>query len=93
MRPMRVDGSFARHPDCSMPHRLARAALLSLIVGVPITVSSAEAGRAQSWEYRNKQHKFSCRPPLKFAAGACVARCPGGFQDNGRYCRFRSMRR
>lgn len=78
-----------------MPHRLVRAALLSLLVGglVVASIPSAEAGRAQSWEYRNKRHKFSCRPPLKFAAGACVARCPGGFQDNGRYCRFRSMNR
>lgn len=76
-----------------MPRRLARAALLALIVGLPVAVSSAEAGRAQDDQYRNRSHKFSCRPPLKFAAGACVARCPGGFQDNGRYCRFRSMRR
>jgi hypothetical protein len=78
-----------------MPHRLARAALLSFIVGWPVAaaVSPAEAGRAQDYQYRNKSHKYSCRPPLKFAAGACVARCPGGFQDEGRYCRFRSMRR
>jgi hypothetical protein len=74
-----------------MPNRLACAALFALIVGT--SVSPAEAGRAQDYQYRNKSHKYSCRPPLKFAAGACVARCPGGVQDNGRYCRFRSMRR
>jgi len=78
-----------------MPNRLACAALASLIAGFSLgaSVSPAEAGRAQDYQYRNKSHKYSCRPPLKFAAGACVARCPGGFQDNGRYCRFRSMRR
>lgn len=74
-----------------MPNRLACAALLALLVGG--SVAPAEAGRAQDHQVRNKSYKYSCRPPLKFAAGACVARCPGGFQDNGRYCRFRSMRR
>ena len=32
----------------------------------------------------------SCRPPLKFAAGACVARCPAGFEDSGSSCTYRS---
>ena len=31
-----------------------------------------------------------CRPPLKEAAGACVAQCPAGYADNGRYCTYRN---
>ena len=31
-----------------------------------------------------------CRPPLKYAAGACVAACPGGYEDRGRVCNYRS---
>ncbi|KAA2238141.1 hypothetical protein [Salinarimonas soli] len=34
----------------------------------------------------------SCSPPLKWAAGACVAVCPGGFEDRGRECVYRSGR-
>lgn len=34
-----------------------------------------------------------CRPPLKFAAGACVAQCPAGYEDTGRTCVFRNMSR
>lgn len=28
----------------------------------------------------------ACRPPLKSAGGTCVAACPAGFQDRGRFC-------
>lgn len=35
----------------------------------------------------------NCRPPLKSAAGACVAQCPAGYEDNGRYCSYRSLNR
>lgn len=34
----------------------------------------------------------SCPPPLKWAAGACVAVCPGGYEDRGRECVYRSAR-
>ena len=34
----------------------------------------------------------SCPPPLKWAAGACVTACPGGFEDRGRDCVYRSGR-
>jgi hypothetical protein len=36
------------------------------------------------------QWASSCPPPLKLAAGACVASCPGGYEDRGRVCVFRS---
>lgn len=42
----------------------------SLVVGLP-TPAYAQLG---------------CRPPLKAAAGICVASCPSGFQDRGRTC-------
>jgi hypothetical protein len=35
-------------------------------------------------------HHFTCAPPYKSAAGACVPTCPGGFEDRGRTCFFRS---
>jgi hypothetical protein len=34
----------------------------------------------------------ACKPPLKFAAGACVVTCPGGYEDRGRECVYRSQR-
>ena len=39
------------------------------------------------------QQEGGCRPPLKFAAGACVAACPAGYEDTGRTCVFRNMSR
>lgn len=42
------------------------------------------AGPAQA------QWAASCPPPLKDAAGACVASCPAGYEDRGRTCTFRS---
>ncbi|KMO17462.1 hypothetical protein [Methylobacterium indicum] len=39
------------------------------------------------------QEDAYCRPPLKFAAGACVARCPAGYEDRGQTCVFRSLSR
>ncbi|WP_238231496.1 MULTISPECIES: hypothetical protein [Methylobacterium] len=64
-----------------------------LLIGLPIgEATTASAGPAQSYQFREKRFSNTCRPPLKFAAGACVRRCPAGFQDNGGYCRQRSMR-
>ncbi|KMO20972.1 hypothetical protein [Methylobacterium platani] len=42
---------------------------------------------------RAQQAAEYCRPPLKFAAGACVAQCPAGYEDTGRTCVFRNMSR
>jgi hypothetical protein len=42
---------------------------------------------------RAQQEEGQCRPPLKFAAGACVAQCPAGYEDRGRVCIFRSLSR
>jgi hypothetical protein len=42
---------------------------------------------------RAQQEESYCRPPLKFASGACVAQCPAGYEDRGRVCVFRSLSR
>ncbi len=47
---------------------------------------------AQSFAYRQQRFRHACRPPLKFAAGACVRRCPAGYRNDGGYCRFLSQR-
>ncbi|WP_336487633.1 hypothetical protein [Methylobacterium nigriterrae] len=76
-----------------MSTRLARAALLVLAVALPAGAAvPALAGPAQSYVYREQRFRNACPPPLKFAAGACVRRCPAGYQNMGGYCRLRSMR-
>lgn len=69
-------------------------ALLLLAVALPVatTIPAAAQSPAKSYLFQEQQFSRACRPPLKFAAGACVRRCPAGYEDNGRYCRFRSMR-
>lgn len=42
----------------------------------------------QSFVYRQQRFRNACPPPLKFAAGACVRRCPAGYRNNGGYCRM-----
>jgi hypothetical protein len=71
-----------------MPRCLA--ALLFLAVAVPVT---AQAGPAQDYTFGEQRFRNACPPPLKYAAGACVRRCPAGYEAIGRFCRFRSMRR
>jgi hypothetical protein len=75
-----------------------RTALLSLAIlsgavaaVVPEPASAAQHGGVH--ERGAKAYRYSCQPPLKFAAGACVKRCPAGYRDTGRYCRFRNMSR
>ncbi len=74
-----------------MPTRLTCTALLLLAGFLPL--APAQAGPAQDYQYQRRQlgRGQVCRPPLKFAAGACVRRCPAGYQDNGGYCRLRNM--
>lgn len=59
-------------------------------VGVPIPAS---AGPAQSYMFGEKRFRNACRPPLKYAAGACVRRCPAGFESFRGFCRQRNMMR
>ncbi|GAB6841262.1 hypothetical protein HNR00_000501 [Methylorubrum rhodinum] len=74
--------------------RRCLAALLFLVVAAPVAVPSAAwAGPAQDYTFGEQRFRNACPPPLKYAAGACVRRCPAGYEAIGRYCRFRSMRR
>ena len=79
------------HPtmSCSL-----RAALLLAVLGLPFVAVRPAAAESPSkaYLYGGRQLGTACRPPLKFAAGACVRRCPAGFEDNGRTCRHRTMR-
>ncbi|MEL6059667.1 MULTISPECIES: hypothetical protein [unclassified Methylobacterium] len=68
--------------------------LLTSVIASALVVSSLPAlaqSPAQSFVYRQKQFRHACRPPLKFAAGACVRRCPAGYQNTGGYCRLRNQ--
>ena len=70
----------------------ARAILAALTLTVGAMPMAAWAGPAQSYQYERRTTGRLCRPPLKFAAGACVRRCPAGFRDNGGYCRQLNQR-
>ncbi|MHB2208851.1 hypothetical protein [Methylobacterium sp. CM6257] len=74
-----------------MPLRLTAATTLLLAVLFPALPVAAQ-GPAQSFVYGQKRFRHACRPPLKFAAGACVRRCPAGYQYTGGYCRHRNQR-
>lgn len=64
-----------------------------LAAALVLSVAPARAqSPAKSFVYEQRQLGNVCRPPRKFAAGACVRRCPAGYQDEGRTCRLRSQR-
>lgn len=74
-----------------MTLRLAvTTAVLALAFALPALPSAAQSP-AQSFVYGQKQFRHACRPPLKFAAGACVRHCPAGYQNMGGYCRLRNQ--
>nr|WP_287745427.1 hypothetical protein [Methylobacterium sp.] len=76
-----------------MSSRLICSALLLLAAVQPIGMAAPAAAQSPAKSYLYQQRLArQCPPPLKYAAGACVRRCPAGYEDNGRYCRFRSMR-
>ncbi|GJE38071.1 hypothetical protein [Methylobacterium persicinum] len=65
----------------------------SLIVAAGILPEAAAAqSPAQSFVYGQKRFRNFCRPPLKYAAGACVRHCPAGYRNDGRYCRLSNQR-
>ncbi len=65
--------------------------LLLILALAALPFATAEAAPRDRGDARFKT--TYCRPPLKYAAGACVSRCPAGFADRGRVCRFRTMNR
>ena len=74
--------------------RLSYAALLAVGAALPIGASLPAAAQSPSKDFLFQEQRFknACRPPLKYAAGACVRRCPAGYEDMGRTCRQRGMR-
>lgn len=76
-----------------MPRRLLIAVLLLAAAGSLVSPPLASAGPAQSYLFGEKRFRNACRPPLKYAAGACVRRCPAGYESLGRFCRLRNMMR
>ncbi|WP_019906739.1 hypothetical protein [Methylobacterium sp. 77] len=77
-----------------MKRRFACASLLMLTVALPLgSVALPTPGEAKQSMYREQRFGSMCKQPLKFAAGACVRRCPAGYRDTGRYCRFKNMSR
>jgi len=70
--------------------RIATTVILTLALALPGSPAFAQSP-AQSFVYGQRQFRHACRPPLKFAAGACVRRCPAGYQDMGGYCRLRNQ--
>jgi hypothetical protein len=63
--------------DSIRPGRLRAVMAVALLWTVPAEAQDAGA----------------CPPPKKIAAGACVAACPAGYEDQGRVCVFRNMSR
>lgn len=74
--------------------RLSYAAPLMIVAALSVSTSVPVAAQSPAKDFLFQEQQFSraCRPPLKYAAGACVRRCPAGYEDMGRTCRFRSMR-
>ncbi len=66
------------------------APILLIVITGSISTAGPVAAQspAQSFEFRQPRFKNACPPPLKFAAGACVRRCPAGYRNNGGYCRL-----
>jgi len=73
-----------------MRPRFAYATLFLILSAVPVGMAGPAAAQNpdQSFEYRQQRFRNACPAPLKFAAGACVRRCPAGYQNNGGYCRL-----
>lgn len=66
---------------------------LLVLAGAFIAPAPVLAGPAQDYLFGEQRFRNACRPPLKYADGACVRRCPAGYQSFRGYCRFRNMQR
>lgn len=73
-----------------MTLRFLAIASLLLAVAIPPLPAFAQSP-AQSFVYGQKRFRHACRPPLKYAAGTCVRRCPAGYQTMSGYCRLRNQ--
>jgi hypothetical protein len=67
---------------------MSRLALLTIALAAATPALAQPAGPA----YRSaRPFAASCPAGLKYAAGACVPTCPGGYADVGHECVFRNM--
>ena len=66
---------------------LSGAALAQRRAPAPQPNAVQQPGTEQSGAFSPETY---CRAPQKFAAGACVLQCPGGYEDRGRFCQLRS---
>lgn len=71
---------------------IARLTLAAALLAAAGALPAAAQSPAQSFVYGQKQFRNACQPPLKYAAGACVRRCPAGYRDEGRTCRLSNQR-
>lgn len=72
----------------------SRVAFTAILIALPLGLSIPAQAQSPSKDFLFQEQRFSraCRPPLKYAAGACVRRCPAGYEDMGRTCRQRGNR-
>jgi hypothetical protein len=68
--------------DAAAARAVASRILIALLILPLLAVGQAQAQYAGAWP-----------PPKKFAAGACVTACPGGYEDRGRDCVYRNQSR
>ena len=69
---------------------MSRMALLAIALAAATPALANPADAANPDERYERQFAASCPPGLKYAAGACVRTCPGGYADDGRWCEFRN---
>jgi hypothetical protein len=78
---------------------MSRLALLTIALAAATPALAQPAGPAYrsasplaAPAYRSaRPFAASCPAGLKYAAGACVPTCPGGYADVGHECVFRNM--
>jgi hypothetical protein len=78
---------------------MSRLALLTIALAAATPALAQPAGPAYrsasplaAPDYRSgRPFAASCPAGLKYAAGACVPTCPGGYADVGHECVFRNM--
>jgi hypothetical protein len=77
---------------------MSRLALLTIALAAATPALAQPAGPAYrsasplaAPDYRSARPFASCPAGLKYAAGACVPTCPGGYADVGHECVFRNM--
>lgn len=71
--------------------RFSLAAAIAVACAGLLSEPATAQSPAQSFVYRQPRFRHACRPPLKFAAGTCVRRCPAGYRNDGGYCRLLSQ--